>query len=124
PSYGGPIIETQRLVLPRTQPGDAAGALDKEVRAARDIRDALDASDPQAALRALRLRRRLYENERRDPGLLAILDRAIELLTKTGSLAGLSPGEHATLLAHTCTSGFDQGFNAEAASAADGARTR
>ncbi|MCE9638349.1 MAG: VWA domain-containing protein [Planctomycetes bacterium] len=107
PSFGGPVESTIRLRLPRTPPGSPPGDEDREVRAARDILDALDDSDPQAALRALRLRRTLYEAERRDPGLLSILDRAIELLETTGSLAGLSAGEHATLLAHTCTSGAD-----------------
>lgn len=122
PSYGGPIVETLRLVLPRSPRGTLAGDVDPDVRAARDILGALDDADPQAALRALRLRRKLYEAERRDPGLLAILDRAIDLLTKTGSLAGLSPGEHATLIAHTCTAGSESGLVRETAATASRAR--
>jgi len=114
PGYGGPIETSIRLIVPRTPPGAPPGEPDREVRAARDILDALDDSDPHAALRALRLRRTLYEHERRDPGLLAILDHAIGLLERTGSLAALSPGEHATLLAHTCTSGARDGADSAA----------
>ena len=73
------------------------------MREARDILDAIDDTDPDAALRALRLRRTLYERERRDPGLLDLLDRAIALMETEGSLASLTTGERATLRAHTCT---------------------
>ena len=59
--------------------------------------------DPETALRALRLRREIYVQERRDPGLLSVLDRAIELLETHGDLEGLSPWEQATLMSHTCS---------------------
>ncbi len=102
PGWGGPITETLAIDIPRT----GVAALpdpDRDVREARDILDAIDDTDPDAALRALRLRRTLYERERRDPGLLDLLDRAIALMETEGSLASLTTGERATLRAHTCT---------------------
>jgi len=98
-----PVVESLTLTLSRRDAGLDVGELDQGVRTARDILGALSADDPQTALRALRLRRQLYEEEKRDPGLLTILDKAIELLETNGNLDGLSPGDHATLLAHTCT---------------------
>jgi len=107
PGFGGPIEERIVFSIARTPGVGEPGDLDTGVRTARDILTALTSEDPQTALRALRLRRNLYAQERRDPGLLAVLDKAIHLLDRTGSLDGLSPGEHATLLAHTCTSGSE-----------------
>ncbi len=105
PGAGGPITSTLRLELPRTPAETRTGEFRKDVRTARDILQALDASNPQAALRALRLRKTLYSHEKRDPGLIALIDKAVHLLESTRSLDGLSPGEFATLQAHTCTSG-------------------
>lgn len=107
PGAEGAITETLELSVARTSEGSEPGDIDDGVRTARDILGALSADDPQTALRALRLRRQLYEQEKRDPGVLAILDKAIDLLEKEGSLDSLSPGDHATLLAHTCTSGTE-----------------
>ncbi len=107
PGIGGPITETVKLMLDRTPSGTDLGRQDKAVRTARDILGALTDEDPQTAARALRLRRALYKQEKRDPGLISILDKAIDLLETTGSLDALSPGDYATLLAHTCTSGIE-----------------
>jgi uncharacterized protein YegL len=103
PGFGGPIEARLPLTLTRTAPETLPGDVDAVVRTARDILSALSDADPKAALRALRLRRTIYAEERRDPGLLAILDKAIGLLETTGSLDGLSPDDYATLLSHTCT---------------------
>jgi hypothetical protein len=103
PGFGSPISESDQLTIPRLPAGSLPGDVDSTVRTARDILTALTDRDPIAALRALRLRLGLYERERRDPGLLTIIRRAVHLLEKHGSLDGLSPDEHATLLAHTCT---------------------
>ena len=100
-------VSIATVTIPRTDAGSEPGDMDAGVRTARDILVALTDTDPQTALRALKLRRELYEQERRDPGLLAILDKAIELLATTGSLDGLSSADQATLMAHTCTSGTD-----------------
>jgi hypothetical protein len=107
PGVGGPITQTLELLLDRTEHGTEVGSVDGGVRTARDILDALTDEDPQTALRALRLRRSLYAQEKRDPRLLAILDKAVDVLERTGSLDALSPGDYATLMAHTCTSGVE-----------------
>jgi uncharacterized protein YegL len=103
PGFGGPIEARLPLTLTRTARETLPGDVDAVVRTARDILSALSNADPKAALRALRLRRTIYAEERRDPGLLAIIDRAIGLLETAGSLDSLSPDDYATLLSHTCT---------------------
>ncbi len=109
PGFGGPIETRLELTLPRTAVGSEPGDVDTSVRTARDILSALTDDDPQVALRALRLRRDLYVAERRDVGLVQIIEKAIELLESTGSLDTLAPGDLATLRAHTCTaSGGDE----------------
>jgi hypothetical protein len=108
PGFGGPIEARIPLTIARGEPGSLPGDVEGSVRTARDILGALSDSDPQAALRALRLRRKIYADERRDPGLIAIIDKAIRLLETTGSLEGLSPDDQATLLSHTCTSGSEK----------------
>jgi len=104
PGFGGAITTRLPLKIRRTPIGSLTGAIDPTVRTARDILDALTDEDPEVALRALRLRRKLYEQEKRDPGLLRLLDRSIKMLEASGSLDGLTRGEFATLRAHTCTS--------------------
>jgi len=104
PGFGGAITTRLPLKIRRTPAGSLVGAIDPTVRTARDILDALTDEDPEVALRALRLRRKLYEQEKRDPGLLRLLDRSIKMLEASGSLDGLTRGEFATLRAHTCTS--------------------
>ncbi len=108
PGFGGPVEARIPLTIARGEAGSLPGDVEGSVRTARDILGALSDSDPQAALRALRLRRKIYAEERRDPGLLAIIDKAIGLLETTGSLEGLSPDDQATLLSHTCTSGSEK----------------
>jgi hypothetical protein len=112
PGFGGPITTRLQLILKRTPPRTEAGTVDPMVRTARDILDALTDEDPEVALRALRLRRKLYEHEKRDPGLLRLLDRSIRMLEQTGSLDGLTRGEFATLRAHTCTSSEESALGA------------
>lgn len=114
PGFGGAIETRHPLRLRRTPARTDPGAVDPMVRTARDILDALTDEDPEVALRALRLRRKLYEQEKRDPGLLRLLDRSIRMLEKTGSLDGLTRGEFATLRAHTCTSSEEAALGAPA----------
>jgi uncharacterized protein YegL len=112
PGFGGPIETRYPLRLRRTPPRTDTGSVDPMVRTARDILDALTDEDPEVALRALRLRRKIYDQERRDPALLRLLDRSIRMLEKTGSLDGLTRGEFATLRAHTCTSSEEAALEA------------
>jgi uncharacterized protein YegL len=103
PGFGGPRVYERHLALPRHS-GDAVVA-DAEVLAARDVLAALGGDDPQAMLKALRVRRRIYEAERRDTHVLGVIDKAIAELEERGSLKALSAAEHAALLSHTCTVG-------------------
>jgi len=107
PGIGGPITTTLELTLPRTGVGSEPGDVEVSVRTALDILVALNDDDPHVALRALRLRRDLYERERRDPGLIRVISDAIMVLERDGSLDALAAGDLATLRAHTCTSSGD-----------------
>ena len=103
PGHGGPVTFEKVLALPRH--AGAATAVDPEVAAARDVLSALAGDDPQAMLKALRVRRGIYEEERRDSHVLGVIDRAIAELEERGSLNRLTASEHAALLSHTCTAG-------------------
>ena len=103
PGFGGPRVFEKLLALPR-HAGQSV-ATDPEVTAARDVLAALAGDDPQAMLRALRVRRTIYEEERRDRHVLGVIDKAIAELEERGTLARLSASEHAALLSHTCTAG-------------------
>ncbi len=107
PGFGGPRVYERHLALPRHAGGDATA--DPEVVAAREVVSALAGDDPEAMLRALRVRRRIYEDERRDRHVLGVIDKAIAELEERGSLAALSAAEHAALLSHTCTAGGSGG---------------
>lgn len=104
PGHGGPRTFESLVALPRHK-GIIDFAVDREVQTARDILAALGASDPSDHLKALRTRRGIYESERRDPQLIAIIDRAIDELEQRGTLKDLSAGEQAALLSHTATVG-------------------
>jgi hypothetical protein len=104
PGYGGPRTFESLVAIPRHR-GAVASTPDREVQTARDVLSALGATDPKDHLRALRTRRKLYEAERRDPALLAVLDRAIEEIEERGSLSALSAEEQAAILSHTATVG-------------------
>jgi uncharacterized protein YegL len=97
------VFETA-MSLPRTA-GDATAAPDGDVLAAADVLAALTGNDPKTQLRALRVRRKLYVAERRDPHVIGVIDKAIEALDREGSLDALSSSERATLRSHTCTAG-------------------
>jgi uncharacterized protein YegL len=103
PGYGGARIFERHLGLPRHDGTETIA--DPEVVAAREVVAALAGDDPEAMLRALRVRRRIYEDERRDTHVLGVIDKAISELQERGSLAALSAAEHAALLSHTCTAG-------------------
>jgi uncharacterized protein YegL len=102
PGYGGPRTFEKMISIAR-HAGAPETSRDPEVAAARDVLDSLDNDDPQATLRALRMRRHLYEREQRDPHVLNVLDRAITELERHGTLAALSAADHAALISHTLT---------------------
>lgn len=101
PGFGGPRTFEKHLAIPRHADNDVT--IEPEVVAARDVLVALAGDDPQAMLRALRVRRGIYELERRDRHVLGVIDKAIAELEERGTLAALSASEHAALLSHTCT---------------------
>jgi uncharacterized protein YegL len=103
PGAGGARLYEKHLALPRHAGGQVAA--DSEVVAAREVLTALAGDDPQAMLKALRVRRRIYEEERRDRHVLGVIDKAITELEEHGSLNALTASEHAALLSHTCTAG-------------------
>lgn len=88
--------------IPRT-PGDDLPEPDHLVVAARDVLASLSGNDPKMHVRALRIRRKLYVAERRDPHLLEVIDKAIVELEQRGNLHALSAAERALLRAHTAT---------------------
>jgi uncharacterized protein YegL len=104
PAHGGPRTFSRAITVPRpanlVQP-DA----NSEVAAAAEVVAALTGADPKTQLRALRIRRKLYAAERRDPHILAVIDKAIAALEQQGNLEALSAAERATLRSHTVTAG-------------------
>lgn len=104
PGFGGPRTFEKVIAIPRHE-GPALPDHDPEVQAAADVLAALESDDPAATLQALRIRREIYANERRDPHVLFVIDKAILELEHHGSLAGLTAAEQATLVAHTLTTG-------------------
>ena len=102
PGFGGARM-FEKVVSIQRHPGTECVEADPEVQAALDVVAALDSDDPEATLRALNIRRAIYAQERRDPHVLFVIDKAIMELEKHGSLAGLTPSEHATLVSHTLT---------------------
>ncbi len=104
PDFGGPREYRCTLAIPRHQDAQTIQA-DPVVVEARQVLEALEDADPEAMLRALRARRKLYISERRDPYLLEVVDKAIAELQERGTLDALSSNERAALTAHTATAG-------------------
>jgi uncharacterized protein YegL len=101
---GAPRVFRADVSVPRTASADLPDA-DPVVVAARDVVASLTENDTETQLRALRARHRLYVAERRDPRLIALVERAIGALESRGSLESLSDSERATLRSHTVTVG-------------------
>ena len=99
-----PRVFESVVSVPRTA-GIESVQPDPEVTAARDVLAALSGTDVTTQLRALRVRRKLYVAERRDPHVIGVIDKAIEALETEGNLAALTAAECATLRSHTCTAG-------------------
>ena len=76
---------------------------DAAVVAAHDVLASLDGTDAAVQLRALRARLALYVAEHRDPRLIELVEHAIAVLEKEGSLATLTSSQQASLRAHTVT---------------------
>jgi uncharacterized protein YegL len=104
PGVGGARTYDAVVGVPRPATGDLPEA-DSEVTAARDVLAALAGTDPETQLKALRVRRKLYIAERRDPRIVEVIEKAIASLEQEGSLAALSQAEQATLRSHTVTAG-------------------
>lgn len=100
--FGGARVFERLVSIPRHN-GRGQTAVVAEVAAARDVVDALDNDDPMATLRALKMRKELYEKEHRDRHVIEVLDRAIAELERHGSLTALSQGDQAVLISHTLT---------------------
>ncbi len=100
PGEGGARTFESLLSIPRHK-GVYTPTPHPTVMEARAVLDAMDSDDSQTLLRSLTARRRIYVEERRDPYLVALLDRAIHELEATGSLDALSKSERAALLSHT-----------------------
>ena len=101
---GGVRTFGTRVVVRRTTDRELPEP-DADVVAAHDVLAALSGGDAETQLRALRVRRQVYVEERRDPRVIAVIDKAIRSLETEGSLAALSATEYATLQSHTCTAG-------------------
>jgi uncharacterized protein YegL len=104
PGYGGARLFEALLSISRHS-GELQVTTDREVQAAHDVLVALDTKDPREQVRALRVRKKLYESERRDPQLIGAIERAIDELESHGHLGRLSAEEQAVILSHTCTAG-------------------
>ncbi len=102
PSFGGPKEFRRILGLPRHHDPVEIPA-DPVVAEARSIVDTIDGTGAETLLQGLRARRKLYVEERRDPYLLGVLDKAIAELEAAGDLDSLSNQERAALEAHTIT---------------------
>ncbi len=100
PGEGGPRSFEHLMVVLR-HPGSSLATADPMVTEAVDIVTADRTGDPAATLRALRARKRLYEEERRDPALVELVTRAIAELEEQGSLDAMSKADRAALVAHT-----------------------
>ena len=102
PSFGGPKEFRRILGIPRHHDRIEVPA-DPIVAEARAIVDTIDSTGAETLLQGLRARRKLYVEERRDPYLLSVLDKAIVELEQAGDLDSLSNQERAALEAHTIT---------------------
>jgi uncharacterized protein YegL len=101
---GNPRVFEEEVVLPRTSDG-ALPERDADVAAAADVLATLTRNDPATQIRALRVRHKLYVAERRDPEVVALVQRALVALETYGSLDTLSEADRRGLLAHTVTAG-------------------
>jgi hypothetical protein len=102
PGFGGARI-FEKLVSIQRHTGATVAQAVPEVKAARDVVDALDSDDPQDNIRALKMRREMYAREQRDAYVVETIDRAIAALERHGSLAALSQADQAVLISHTLT---------------------
>ena len=102
PGEGGPVTFEHLLAIPR-HAGSAAVEPAQAVRTAWDIVSGAGTTDTAAVLASLRARRELLAAEQRSERLIAILDRAIDSISRRGSLEGLSAVEMAALTSHTRT---------------------
>ncbi len=106
PGEGGAQVFENVIRIPR-HPGDPLPTPNAIVREAVTIVEGMDHQNSAKTLESLRARRRIYIAERRDPYLIALLDRAIDEVESRGSLDALTDGERAALMAHTHTSNPD-----------------
>ena len=102
PGFGG-AREVQCYVgIPRHS-GDVSVSSDPRVSEACAIVEAIDHGGAEQVLRSLRARRKIYFEERRDPYLIEVVDRAIAEVEAGGSVNALSNQDQSALSAHTIT---------------------
>jgi len=102
PSFGGPQEHRQVLAIPRHF-GTVSMPADPLVSEACAIVEAIDHKGTEQLLASLRARRRLYFEERRDPYLIEVIDRAIVEVEAGGDLRSLSNQDRSALAAHTAS---------------------
>jgi len=102
PGEGGPVTFECLLSIDR-HPGKTMPTADPAVTEVRHVVEAVSDVDPNKQLLALKARRKLYVEERRDPYIIDLIDKAIEQMTTSGSLELLSDAERAALQSHTRT---------------------
>ncbi len=100
PGEGGPVTFEALLSIDR-HAGERIPDADPAVTEVRDVVEAVGAVDPVKQLRALHARRKLYTEERRDPYIIELIEKAIEEMESKGTLSSLSDGERAALQSHT-----------------------
>lgn len=102
PGFGGPREFRCLVGIPRHQ-GEISVSADPRVSEACAIVDAIDNAGSEQVLRSLRARRKLYFEERRDPYLIEVVDRAIAEVEAGGQIGSLSNQDQSALSAHTIT---------------------
>ncbi|HET6454185.1 MAG TPA: VWA domain-containing protein, partial [Armatimonadota bacterium] len=95
--------KTKPVVLQRTDDARRLQMIDDEVHTVFLILESLRTMDPQALLTAYEARLRVYREERRDPNIIRVLEKAISELKLHGSLAALSESELRSLEADDIT---------------------
>jgi uncharacterized protein YegL len=99
PGFGGPRV-FERLASIQRHGGDSDGAKAAvDLIAARKAAAARETPDPAVMIETLRARRDQYAQEQRDVTSIDVIDRAIDALVRTGSLAALSTADQAALAA-------------------------
>src|SRR5262245_11187880 len=99
PGFGGPRVFERLASIQRHGGGDGPKTGEDLIAARKAAAASREAPDPAVMIETLRARRDQYAQDQRDPASIDVIDRAIEALLKTGSLASLSQTDQAALAA-------------------------